>query len=824
MAILRNSLRLPIIRTGLVLAGLTVTVVVSRDVLLAQPPPPNTWSPAGNMGTGRNDHTLTLLPTGEVLAAGGCDTIFCNDATASSETYDPVSRSWSPAGSMTSARNLHTATLLPTGNVLVTGGCNGGFSCDGLAGAELFVPGTRSWSAAASMAAARTRHTATLLADGRVLVTGGISICCGPIAGAEIYDAATNSWLATADMPSPRVGHTATRLPSGQVLIAGGCATNGLPCDALGAVIYDPATESWSAAAQPITERTEAHAIALPSGDVLVAGGVNGEGFFALDAERYNPATSSWIASGTMSTRGFQSTATLLTSGQVLAAGGESAAAELYLPTSVTWTPVAPMNEARCGHAAVLLANGDVLVSGGEDEDPFSGVLSSAETFRPGPSPLTTITPTRLDFGLQEVGTTSPARVITIVNRGDATLSIASVTVAGPHASDLAAWLRCSGAVPPGDSCDIEVRFSPTATRGRSASVLIVDNAPDSPHAVPLTGFGFREAPNHWAPAGTMSVARQMHTATRLPDGGVLVVGGGFSRTAELYDPASDAWSPTGSMTLSRQVHTATLLLNGRVLVAGGGTASAELYMRSTGAWRQTRRMTRSRSGHAATRLASGRVLVTGGCLGLACADAEIYDPASERSFRIAPMKLPRVGHTATLLADGRVLVVGGARSAASAEVYDPALGAWFLTGPMTAARHGHTATLLGNGTALVAGGCAGSPCAAVEVFNPNTARWTPAPVMRVPRANHTATLLGDGRVLVAGGIAACDPEFGVCFTTEAAEIYNPRTGLWTRTGSMIAAREFHTATRLHDGTVLVAGGFDWSDALWHASTERFTP
>ena len=160
----------------------------------------------------------------------------------------------------------------------------------------------------------------------------------------------------------------------------------------------------------------------------------------------------------------------------------------------------------------------------------------------------------------------------------------------------------------------------------------------------------------------------------------------------------------------------------------------------------------------------------------------------------------------------------------ALAEVYEPALGAWFLTGPMSAARQGHTATLLGNGTALVAGGCAGSPCAAVEVFNPITARWTPAPGMRVPRINHTAALLGDGRVLVAGGIAFCEPEFGICFTTDAAEIYNPRTGLWTHTGSMIAARELHTATRLNDGTVLVAGGFDSFGAIRHASSERFTP
>jgi len=142
----------------------------------------------------------------------------------------------------------------------------------------------------------------------------------------------------------------------------------------------------------------------------------------------------------------------------------------------------------------------------------------------------------------------------------------------------------------------------------------------------------------------------------------------------------------------------------------------------------------------------------------------------------------------------------------------------------MTTPRQGHTATLLPDGRVLVAGGCAGMACSTAEVYNPLTAMWRPASGMRVPRVGHSATLLGDGRVLVAGGNYGCDPEFGVCFTTPAAEIYNPQTGQWTRTGAMIVPRELHTATRLADGRVMVAGGLDASNAIRYASCELFTP
>ncbi|MDE1962152.1 MAG: hypothetical protein KGH80_11190, partial [Xanthomonadaceae bacterium] len=131
--------------------------------------------------------------------------------------YDPATNSWSAAGSLATARYIHTATLLPSGKVLAAGGDS---SSGNLASAELYDPATNSWSAAGSLANARYYHTATLLASGKVLVAGGYN--SGALASAELYDPASDSWSAAGLLSAARYAHTATLLPSGKVLVAGG--------------------------------------------------------------------------------------------------------------------------------------------------------------------------------------------------------------------------------------------------------------------------------------------------------------------------------------------------------------------------------------------------------------------------------------------------------------------------------------------------------------------------------------------------------------------------------------------------------------------------
>src|ERR1700693_3741387 len=135
---------------------------------------PGLWWRAASLTTGREEHTATLLASGKVLIAGGTDGR--GKVLASAELYDPVRNRWTSPGSMAAPRIGHTATLLPSGKVLVAGGLVMPFPAPSLASTDLDDPATNAWSIAAPMIESRTRQTATMLPDGRVLVVGGLNV------------------------------------------------------------------------------------------------------------------------------------------------------------------------------------------------------------------------------------------------------------------------------------------------------------------------------------------------------------------------------------------------------------------------------------------------------------------------------------------------------------------------------------------------------------------------------------------------------------------------------------------------------------------------
>jgi hypothetical protein len=246
-----------------------------------------TFTATGNMTTIRVLHTATLLPSGKVLIAGGA-----GGATnpgpvgslATAELYDPATGSFSPTGAMTAPRRYTTLTgtaiLLPSGKILIAGGVGAAQAI--LATAELYNPATGSFNATGSMAASRFLHTATLLQGGAVLVAGGVS-APGELASAELYAPATGSFSATGSMTTARLAHTETLLPDGMVLITGGNNAQGYLASA---ELYDPVAGSFSATGSMATARRSHTATLLPSGAVLVAGGESANAAFA-SAELY---------------------------------------------------------------------------------------------------------------------------------------------------------------------------------------------------------------------------------------------------------------------------------------------------------------------------------------------------------------------------------------------------------------------------------------------------------------------------------------------------------------------------------------------------------
>jgi hypothetical protein len=340
-----------------------------------------------------------------------------------------------------------------------------------------------------------------------------------------------------------------------------------------------------------------------------------------------------------------------------------------------------------------------------------------------------------------------------------------------------------------------------------------------------------------WQEAGNMINARTHHSATFLPDVGILLAGGfdeggAPMNDAEIMCPAEicniPSFSATDSLGQARGAHTATRLANGDVLVAGGrnardaGTALAgtAIYTAAEGEFGAGPAMTRARDGHTATLVPDdGKVLIAGGD-GMSPSTAEVYDPGTGDFEAPISMTTRRGAHAAEALAEpGLVLMVGGIGNGGfplqSAEIYDAAADSFTAVigvgANMTATRAFATATLLEDGRVLVTGGTNGTGIfySTADIFEPNDeggGRFRQQPVvMEAPRAFHAATkLLGEvgvpGKVLLTGGY---DGER----LLQGSEVFDAEAIAFSLASTMGKARAFHSSTLLPSGQVVVAGG-----------------
>ena len=382
-----------------------------------------------------NQNQKAAIPAaGDVLIAGGADA--SNQSLASAEFFDPSSRQFIATGTAASGRAAASSAALSATQVLLDGGFSGRASIKNfslalrgsvLSGAEIFDETTGAFSPAGKMATPRMGFTATELNNGKVLVVGGQDNLGNVLDTAELYDPGAHKFVAVSNtMSDRRMFHTATLLLSGKVLIVGG-ASNLSGDTTSSADLYDPASNSFTAAPLPMDHQRAAHAATLftagpLAGKVLITGGVGGSSFFFKDssAEVYDPASQQFtLLSSFMNEPRALHTATLLDNGSVLLAGGFdgsvavaggvlssasgliSNSAETFDPGSGDFACVGGFNSettrcnqsmsvARAGHTATLLATGPkphrVLIAGGigaADPAAHGVALNSAELFNP---------------------------------------------------------------------------------------------------------------------------------------------------------------------------------------------------------------------------------------------------------------------------------------------------------------------------------------------------------------------------------------------------------------------------------------------------------
>lgn len=322
---------------------------------------------------------------------------------------------------------------------------------------------------------------------------------------------------------------------------------------------------------------------------------------------------------------------------------------------------------------------------------------------------------------------------------------------------------------------------------------------------------------NRYVPVAT-PLPLQYHAAVTAADGSVIVIGGSrglptLSDAVDRFDPATRQFTQVATLVTGRSGHTAHRLPDGRILVLGGqvslsSAVQAELIDPARGTVTPAGRLVQTRNRHAGVTLADGRVLVVGG---LWRASVELWDPAT-LSFRLvaAPMRHSREFPSATLLADGRVLIVGGDHVDdvdVPAEVFDPRTERFEPVGgpadlPL---RYFHDAHVLPNGQVLIVGGerrdglASRTPLAGVLRFDPATQALSPAGALDRPRSLVRSLLRPDGSVLMFGGEGLDDP------ATASAAVF--RDGTAQPLTAMPAGRAWHTVNALPDGRVLILGG-----------------
>jgi len=475
------------------------------------------WANSGNMPSAVEYSVQVRLATGIVLVAGGLDG---TNYSAAAQLYNPSTGTWKATGSMLSARAYSAAVVLKGGPhngwVLVEGGLAGGSTI--VTTAELYNPSTGTWSPAGVLPHPRYAHTATLLSTGDVMVTGGcVASSCSAVTGVtEIYNHITGIWTtANNSLNAPRAFQTATLLGSGKVLVVGGCGTSSCVNRLSSSEIFSPnnsnlALSTWTNGPTSSVPRYLHTATLLSNGKVLVAGGYAGYAAYN-QADLYDPTVpphGSFSATGPMQQQQYgryAHTATALPNNTVLIAGGEEIrpcgkgghcpyplnTTEIYDVSSGTFSSTGKLGNlilGRASHTATLLSSNDVLVAGGCTAYWCTTITSASEIY----TPLTlSISSYGLTYGMEEVGVSSATQTVTVTNVSHKPVLFTSAITASGDFSQTNTCPQKSQTLAVGANCTIDVTFKPTAAGTRTGGVTLKNNSTgSSSQTIALTGTG----------------------------------------------------------------------------------------------------------------------------------------------------------------------------------------------------------------------------------------------------------------------------------------------------------------------------------------------
>lgn len=725
----------------------------------------------GSLSGGATSGSFNLTINGQLGTDSGT-----TSAKVAVKTAVWVTKDGSPSGFIGAAP---TATVLPNGRVLITGG-QYYFQTSGAgtsAAAYIYDPATGQIVPTGSMNVSRTQHTATLLANGQVLVAGGYtSTLAGTTftqalqSSAEVWDPITGTWSMVGSFTTARNRHLAWRIPSGanagKVAIIGGSTSvyGGSPTTSI--QIYDPATQTWTAGPNLQIPRYDAQAVQLvndtyttpgrafaDTGKLFIVGGTGGTASnnpSSLDA-KWQPEIWDGTATAPAKTTSLsvmprsQHTATLLRDGSVLIAGGSS----ISVPTGQTLTP--SMTAEIFNPSTTITLQGSFTLASG--------------TMLGGP-----------------MGSTPSGRKQHTANL----LSDGTVLLAGGAAS--------GGAGHTSTSWSVEL-FTPNGTT-----------------STPTTGGTFSystSAANISTYPSTLHESHYFHTSAQIPaaQGGQAVIIGGqsngqtmnSSNAVEAYTPGNGSTAPTLAVTAGldsgRMFHSAVQVNTNQIMVLGGiGTMAGanasgsyntayldtvRLYNTSTNTWTTTGNLNIPRRSAAAVLLPNGCVLVTGGKTPLnqsGDASAELWNPAANNgagawTLLSSYLNLARANHSMVVLSDGRVVILGGTNAYGGVKTTEVYAGSVFSALPSSTGDMGEAKAFLNPvvptsgpfaGQIVVAGGVVnpgltGSYLSAqVEIFNPTTNTWnrdmTP---LQSGRGLHTTTLLPSGKLVLIGGLTS---------------------------------------------------------------------